>query len=417
MRRGFGPSDPGICDINIPLAIPAFAPLFSRYVFKQVLNAFALILLTLTMIVWMAMALRQLDLITSQGQGFILFLKMTLLSLPSLISLIAPNAVLMSALYTLDRMNSDSEIIVMTAAGATIWRICSAFLVLGVLVSIGILIINLYISPMAVRALTNLVTQVRTDLISQVLQPGRFSSPEQGLTFHIRDRDKNGDLLGLLVYDERDPGKVMTYLAERSRILKRGDDSYLVMFDGEVHSADAKEKEKGAQIIAFDQYMISIADFAPPGKRKKNVKPRQLYLGELLNPELDPKQVDGGLGKIRSELHERLSSPLYPFLFTLIAVTFLGHARTTRQGRWGQIMLVVGICVSLRLAGITMTNLVALNPWAAVPLYAIPIAAILVAAWVAHVRMQPELRSKLSWDVKFQPAKIKYWFARGIKAK
>jgi lipopolysaccharide export system permease protein len=30
---------------------------------------------------------------------------------------------LMASLYTLDRMNGDSELIVMTAAGAPVWRI------------------------------------------------------------------------------------------------------------------------------------------------------------------------------------------------------------------------------------------------------------------------------------------------------
>ena len=92
--------------------------LFSRYVFRQVANAFVIILVTLTTIVWLATALKQLDLIVSQGQGFVLFLKMTFLTLPSLMALIAPNAMLMASLYTLDRMNGDSELIVMTAAGA-----------------------------------------------------------------------------------------------------------------------------------------------------------------------------------------------------------------------------------------------------------------------------------------------------------
>ncbi len=91
--------------------------LFSRYMFRQVTNAFLLILLTLTLVVWLATALKELNLITSQGQGILLFFQMTMLSLPSLMALIAPNAMLMAALYTLDRMNSDSELIVMTACG------------------------------------------------------------------------------------------------------------------------------------------------------------------------------------------------------------------------------------------------------------------------------------------------------------
>jgi lipopolysaccharide export system permease protein len=114
--------------------------LFSRYVFRQVANAFVIILITLTTIVWLATALKQLDLIVSQGQGFVLFLKMTVLTLPSLMALIAPNAMLMAALYTLDRMNGDSELIVMTAAGAPIWRIGAPFVLLASMVCVVILI-------------------------------------------------------------------------------------------------------------------------------------------------------------------------------------------------------------------------------------------------------------------------------------
>ena len=193
--------------------------LFGRYMFRQVTNAFLVILLTLTTVVWLATALKELDLITSQGQGILLFFQMTLLSLPSLMTLIAPNAMMMAALYTLDRMNGDSELIVMTASGAPVWRIGASLLALASIVSLVILLANLFLTPASARALRSFVTQVRADLISQVIQPGRFSSPEPGLTFHIRDRASDGDLLGLLVHDERDTKQVMSYLAERGRII------------------------------------------------------------------------------------------------------------------------------------------------------------------------------------------------------
>jgi len=217
--------------------------LFGRYMFRQVANAFIVILLTLTIVVWLATALKQLDLITSRGQGIVLFLQMTLLSLPSLMALIAPNAMLMASLYTLDRMNGDSELIVMTASGATIWRIGAPLLAMAALVSIGILLANLFLTPASMRALRDFITQVRADLISQVLEPGRFSSPESGLTFHIRDRSLNGDLLGLLVHDERDDKQVMSYLAERGRIITNDEGSYLVMFDGYVHRYNSEDKD------------------------------------------------------------------------------------------------------------------------------------------------------------------------------
>jgi lipopolysaccharide export system permease protein len=391
--------------------------LFGRYMFRQVTNAFLVILLTLTLVVWLATALKELNLITSQGQGILLFLEMTMLSLPSLMALIAPNAMLMAALYTLDRMNGDSELIVMTASGAPVWRIGAPLLALASLVSLAILLANLFVTPASMRALRDLVTQVRADLISQVLQPGRFSSPEKGLTFHIRDRSLNGDLLGLLVHDSRDSSQVMSYLAERGRIITNDEGSYLVMLDGYVQrfrSGDDEKKEKDVQMVAFDQNMLDLSEFSPKDKSGKDIRPREMYLGDLLNPDLTDKAIQREYGQIRSELHDRFATPLYPLVFTFVAIAFLGHARTTREARWAQIIAAFGIAVGLRVAGLTASNLVALNAWAVALVYALPLGAILVAAWTAHVRMNPQLRSRLSLELKF-PKKIMIWAGRGMQ--
>ncbi len=387
--------------------------LFSRYVFWQAANAFLLILLTLSAVVWLATALKELDLITSRGQGLWLFFQMTALSLPSLVALIAPNAMLMAALYTLDRMNNDSEVIVMTAAGATIWRIGAPLFALAALVSLAIVIANLYLTPASMRELQSFITQVRADLISQVLQPGRFSNPEPGLTFHIRDRSPNGDLLGLIMHDERDPKQVMSYLAERGRIITNDEGSYLVMLEGYVHRYNAEDKDKAVQIVAFDQNMLDLSEFNPNDDAEKDLRPRERYLMELISPDPDDKVLQRHAGRLRAELHERLSTPLYPLVFAFVAVALLAHARTTREARWGQILAAAGICVGLRVAGLTANNL-AHEAWAVPLVYAIPIGAILVAAWTAHVRMSPELRSKLSFELKF-PKTIKFWADRGMQ--
>jgi lipopolysaccharide export system permease protein len=331
-------------------------------------------------------------------------------------ALIAPNAMLMAALYTLDRMNGDSELIVMTASGATVWRIGTPLLAMAALVTLGILVANLFLTPASMRALRDFVTQVRADLISQVLEPGRFSSPESGLTFHIRDRSLNGDLLGLLVHDERDDKQVMSYLAERGRIITNDEGSYLVMFDGYVHRYNSEDKNQNVQIVAFDQNMLDLSEFAPKDTTGNDVRPREMYFSDLLSPDMNDKAIQRNYGQIRGELHDRLATPLYPLAFAFIAIALLAHPRTTRESRWGQILTAFGIALGLRIAGLTSGNLLTINPWAIVLVYGIPLGTIVVAAWTAHVRMSPELRSKLSLELKFKPKKIRFWADRGMQA-
>ena len=47
-----------------------------------------------------------------------MLVKMTTLALPNLMAMIAPFSLLIAAIHTLNRLNSDSELIVLTASGA-----------------------------------------------------------------------------------------------------------------------------------------------------------------------------------------------------------------------------------------------------------------------------------------------------------
>ncbi|MCG8558234.1 MAG: LPS export ABC transporter permease LptF [Hyphomicrobiales bacterium] len=365
--------------------------LFGRYVFRQVAGSFLLIVLTLTLIVWLATALSQLDLLTSQGQSFLLFLQMTSLALPNLIALISPIALLLACLHTLDRLNADSELIVMTSSGTNLWRISTPFLALASIVTVALVVLNLYLSPLSMRTLRSYVTQVRTDLISQVLQPGRFSSPEAGLTFHIRDRDLSGELKGLVVHDQREPTQVMSYLAKTGQILKREDGSFLVMRNGHIHRYDASKADKAVQIVAFDQYIFDLSQFGPK-TGATILKPRERYLDELTSPDPDDPLFKRFPGKFRSELHNRFATPFYPLAYALIALAILGRARTVRENRWSSIFLAFGLAVGVRVTGLASTNLLTLDPSAVVLVYGVPITAIGVALLAAQVRMTPRIR-------------------------
>lgn len=393
------------------------ADLFGRYVFRQVAGSFLLILLTLMSIVWLATALKQLDLLTSKGQSIWLFLTITSLALPNLMAVISPNALLMGTLYTLDRLNGDSELIVTTAAGAPIWRIAAPFLLLASLVSVLLVIVSFWLLPASMRTLRSYVIQVRTDLISQVLQPGRFSSPESDLTFHIRDRTLDGDLLGLLVHDTRDSKQAMTYLAKRGRIVKNDDGAFLVMQGGQIHRQHPNQDDKSVQIVEFEQYIFDISQFGPKSEVTE-LKPRERYLGELLYPDPEDSYYKRYPLLFPAEVHNRFSNILYPFVFVLIPIMFLGQARTIRQGRWNAIVLAFGCAVMVRVAGFAATNLNSLHPSAVVLVYGVPLGAILVAALVAHARMAPQTRFGIWFELlaKLKPDNNNFWSARGIMA-
>ena len=340
---------------------------------------------------WIALALRQLNLVTSQGQDAWMFIKMTLLALPNLMALIAPVAVLVATIHVLNRLNGDSELIVMTAGGATIWHVARPLLVVALLVSLAVSAVNHLGMPWSLRLLRDYVIQVRTDLITQVIQPGRFSSPEANLTFHIRDRSLDGELKGLVMHDARDQKQVSTYLAEKGWIIKQESDAYLLMETGHILRRSAVGEP--VRIIEFSRYAIDLARFESK-EQGPELKPRERYYSELVHPDPKDEIFLRQPGLLRAELHERLSSPLYPFAFVLLAVAFVGQAQTTRQNRVQAIVAAFLLSAGCRLGGLAGTNLVALRPSAVWIVYAIPIGAMLVGLIMAQSGMRPRRRNR-----------------------
>ncbi len=362
--------------------------LFGRYMYRQTLSAVAMVVISLTAIVWVALALKQLSIVTNDHQSAAVFLMMTLLVLPDIMTMIAPLALLIGGLHVLNRLNGDSELIVMTAAGTSIWRFARPLLSIGVIVSLLMGIASFLIVPWSLRKLTDLANQVRADIIAQVLQPGQFSSPEYGVTFHIRDRAANGDLLGLMLSDTRDETQHLVYLAERSQIRKEGSSDYLVMQNGHIVRTEPKERRDGARIIGYDSYVIDLAVLAPKGAVEPP-KPHARYFGELLNPDPNDFFYQQNPFSYQVELHDRLATMLYPFTFVMVAVAFMGQARTNRQGRNQALILAFCVAIGMRLLGMAATNLAARDLSALVYLYAIPIAGLVIASWIAHRGMRP----------------------------
>ena len=354
--------------------------IFARYVFRQAAAAFLLILFSLCSIVWIALALRQLNVVTSQGQDTITLIAMTTLALPNLMAIIAPVSFLIAALHTLNRLNTDSELIVLTAAGSTVWTAARPLLLLAAFITMGLAIITQLAQPWSFRQLKDYVVKMRTDLLTQVIQPGRFSSPETGLTFHIRERALNGELVGLVMHDTRAKDQAQSYLAERGVIVKQDTTAYLVMNTGHIiRRSDPKEPP---QIIAFDTYAVDLDQFEPQGEDAGEFKPRERYLSELVSTDPACKICQAQPGQFRSEFHERFASLLYPVTFALIIVAFVGQARSTRSSRLESLVMAFLLAAGVRLGGLALNNLVTANAMYVPVMYFLPVGAMVLALGV-----------------------------------
>jgi lipopolysaccharide export system permease protein len=323
-----------------------------RYIFRTTLGAFLLVLVSLTAAIWMTQALRDIDLVTNQGQTALVFVRITSLVIPQLVLVITPFALVMAVAHVLQKLGTDSEIIVMNGAGMRPWRLLKPFLAVTLLASLLLVAISAYLAPESLRMFRRSLIEVRTDLVSNIVQPGRFIAIERGLAFNIRERQPNGLLGGLLLDDRRDPKERVTILAERGAILKNDRGSFLVLENGNIQRQELKQRDPN--IVIFDRYAFDLSQFGG-GPQVINYSVRERYLWQLIRPDANDRQYREQPGQFRAELHDRLLAPIYPFVFVVIAFAFLGAPRTTRQSpAWSMTGVVLGVAV-LRLIGFAST--------------------------------------------------------------
>jgi lipopolysaccharide export system permease protein len=338
-----------------------------RYIFRTTFGAFALIVVSLTMLIWVTQALREIDLMTNQGQAVLVFIGMTGLLIPVLVLIIAPVALMVAVTYALNKLNADSEMIVMSAAGMSPWRLFVPFILVALVVSLMVAVIGAYLGPKGLRELRTWAAQLRADLVSTIVKPGRFTTIERGLTFYIRERRPNGDFIGILIDDRRDPKERATFLAEHGEILENDNGTFLVLERGSVQRRE--EERRDPTIVLFERYAFDLSRFSG-GSDGRSLSARERYLWELMAPDPNDAAYKAQPGAFRAELHDRIVAPFYPLAFAVLAYAFLGTPATTRQSRAFALGLTVLAVGTLRFVGFGSTIFAAQNPSAVMLLYA-----------------------------------------------
>jgi lipopolysaccharide export system permease protein len=346
--------------------------LIERYILRNAAIAFAACLVALTLIIWITEILKQMDLLTGKGQTILMFFTVTLLSLPALVTVIAPVAVFVATLYALNKLNGDSELIVMSAAGVPPGRLLRPFLLLGICVVGLVFWMTVWLMPDSFAGLRDLLTKIRTDFVANIVKEGQFTTLDQGITFHYRERSGQA-LLGIFLQDRREPGKTVIYLAERGQTSEIDGQSYLVLEKGSVQRQTPNSRD--SSIVAFERYAVDLSAFGQDGS---NVvyKPRERSTSALLFPDKNEPYYRLQESRFRAELHDRLSAPLYPLAFMLIAFAALGDARTTRQGRGAAIAVAIAIMGLTRILGFAASGAVVRNPAAIYAVYGVPLVTI-----------------------------------------
>ena len=236
--------------------------------------------------------------------------------------------------------------------------------------------LTLQIMPWSFRVQKDLVTKVRADFLTRVVEAGQFIPITDGFLFHYRERGPSGELLGLFMQDSRDPDHTSIYIAESGRTLEANGNNFLIMERGSVQRRSGAAQD--SSIVTFDRYAIDLSQFTPDAG-KNDFVPRERTTTELLHADVSRPDLAPQTGRIRAELNDRFINPLYAIAFMLIGFAALGQARTTRQGRGAAILVAISCVVATRIGGAAASTLMLRQASSVLLAYSIPLATSIVA--------------------------------------
>ena len=347
--------------LEMPLAglrWPAYdrAPMtgLTRYIFRQCFGVMIFVTAALSAAVWLAQSLRLIDLIVNRGLSVDVFLYLAALILPRFLDIVLPIGVFIAVLFTFNRLTAESELVVMRAAGLSPMALARPVLILAAIAFMMLMSLSLYFLPVASRDFKDLQFEIRNRFVSSLIQEGTFTTISDKLTFYIRNRDDNGDVIGLLINDSRDPQRPITILAERAAFVDTAAGSRIVMVNGNRQQFDPQTHK--LSVLTFQRYTLDLDSLQDvPVVRFRGAQER--FLGELLFPPagLDPLIRQS----FAIEAHQRMLIPLSALSFSLIPLACLLPGEFSRRGQVKRVIVAIGAAFLFQTASLGVNDFAA----------------------------------------------------------
>lgn len=304
--------------------------LIHRSVLKELLTAFILSVLFLNFTLMMEKLLKLSRLLSGVGvSGADMFL-MVLYLQPQVMTLTIPMAMLLSALLTYGRMNTDNEMVILRGSGMSFRSISKPIAYLGMICFITSLSMSFYLSPKGNKLLKEKVSETLTQRAPMTIEEGILNTAFKDIVIMVKEKPAPDKLSGIFILDKRNKEEQKIITARQGRIVPGKDSLGFSLTDGNIYIT----KEKVFTEIGFGEYNFRLS----PSAETMAPKDRELTPIELLRASRefpDKKTV------LMLEFHRRLSMPAICLILVMLAPSL--SLMAGKSGRLGG--LTVGLAV------------------------------------------------------------------------
>ena len=345
---------------------------FNIYIIKEILTSFLLLVILLTGILWLGQGLRHIDLLTSDNISFISYLSYIVMLIPKITTLTIPVSLFITVLVCLNRIRTDSELLILWASGKSSASILlKPILLISFLIFFIYLIITLAITPYSLNEIRQKIIEIRSSGInSSILQERKFISPTDTLTIFIQER-KGNEIDNLLIHDLKNKNKPQTYIAQKGEFISDENIKLLRLYNGNIQILNKSDQRISE--IEFDTYDL---DLSPYNK----VESSHRYSDELFTKEIFNNLLGKSLSELNSyereqfaEINNRIINPLYLICLSILPLLIIKYLKSPNSNSIFTILIVSLIALLIKILEISLSNLLIENNYLVYLNYFIPL--------------------------------------------
>lgn len=326
----------------------------NKYIFKQLLFLTLNFTIVPMVIVWIVQSRDIADLVVNNGVSILLFLKLSVLTLPMLLPHLFPFILLLAAIFLIYKLYNDNEITIFWSSGNRISFVAKPYIQVALIISALVLALNLWIAPKSSQMLKEQIFYVKNDLAKAFLKKAEFIAPMEGMQIYLHDIKAGSEINGFFLEDSNSEGSKRIFTAEKAVIVTENQVSKLLLLNGRVNIIPLTEKGK-VSILNFEKFTLDIGSLSSASKNDIRLKSKDFTIDKLLFPAQDlPEKVRI---KFMSEGHQKIASALNPILYICFFIIGFLYPMAPRRFPVRRIFSVLSAAIILKVLLAYIANL------------------------------------------------------------
>ncbi len=332
--------------------------IIDRYVLRELLPPFVMGVAVFTFFLVIDRIYHLTDLVITKGVPFLLVLALLGFTLPSFLALALPMALLVAVLIVGGRLAADAEVTAFKATGVSPLRLLRPFLAAGLVVTVLVALLTLWLAPLSNRAFHQQLFKILQSRAATGLKERIFSASFGQFTIYVEEVSPSQVALkGLLVSDERNPEVSRVVIAREGRLLTDEEQGRITLrfLDGQITETAVADARR-SRFTDFSLYDLNLPLESPlTGASAKDKPERDLPTGTLRG-EARALAAQGQLTAPHYvEFHKRFALPGAALVFVLVGfpLGIRGHHRGA-AGRGIALAASLGVVVAYYLVFTTL---------------------------------------------------------------